>query len=97
MNKILVVSSKSYEKARADGLCGKNLKEGFHNNDVFLLGYAEINGSGLIKRGNNEYEFFYHENKRKENKYLKTVKRLIRPEIDYELVEQFEKNIELII
>ena len=54
MNRILVVSSKSYEKARADGLCGKNLKEGFHNNDVFLLGYAEINGSGLIKRGNNE-------------------------------------------
>lgn len=97
MSKILVVSSKSYEKARADGLCGKNLKEGFHNNDVFLLGYADIEGSGLLNRGNNEYEFFYHENKKKGNKYLKIAERLIKPEIDYELVRQFERNIELII
>ena len=97
MSKILVVSSKSYEKARADGLCGKNLKEGFRNNDVYLLGYADIEGSGLLNRGNNEYEFFYHDNKKKGNKYLKIAERLIKPEIDYELAERFEKNIELII
>lgn len=97
MSRILVVSSKSYEKARADGLCGKNLKEGFHSDDVFLLGYADIEGESLLSRGNNEYEFFYHKNNKKKNKYLKTVKRLIRPEIDYELVERFEKNIETII
>lgn len=97
MKRILVVSSKSYEKARADGLCGKNLKEGFHSDGVFLLGYADINGSGLINRGNNEYEFFYHDNKKKESRAVKIIKRLIKPEIDYGLVEQFEKNIELII
>lgn len=97
MNRILIVSSKSYEKARADGLCGKNLKEGFHSNDVFLLGYADVKGSGLIDRGNNEHEFFYHENKRKENKAVKIIRRLIRPEIDYRLVKEFEKNIEFII
>ena len=97
MNRILVVSSKSYEKARADGLCGKNLKEGFHDNDVYLLGYADIEGHGLLSRGNNEYEFFYHENKRKENRYFKTVKRLFEPETDSELIREFEKNIEIII
>ena len=95
--KTLIVSSKSYEKARADGLCGKNLKEGFHSDDVFLLGYADIEGSGLLNRGNNEFEFFYHQKKNNDNRFLKIVKRLIEPEIDYELVKQFEKNIESII
>lgn len=95
--KTLIVSSKSYEKARADGLCGKNLKEGFHSDDVFLLGYADIKGSGLLNRGNNEFEFFYHKKKNNDNRLLKIVKRLIEPEIDYELVKQFEKNIESII
>ncbi|MDY2731231.1 MAG: glycosyltransferase [Erysipelotrichaceae bacterium] len=97
MNRILVVSSKSYEKARADGLCGKNLKEGFHCDDVFLLGYADIEGSGLLNRGNNEYEFFYHEDKKKKNRLAKTFKRLLKPEIDYKLVALYEKHIESII
>lgn len=97
MNRILVVSSKSYEKARADGICGKNLKEGFHSDEVFLLGYADLDNNGLLNRGNNEFEFFYQENKNKENKLTKTVKRLIKPFIDKELVKQYEKHIEDII
>lgn len=97
MSRVLVVSSKSYEKARADGLCGKNLKEGFHSDDVFLLGYADTEGSGLLNRGNNEYEFFYHEEKRKINRSVKTFNRLIKPEIDYKLVTLYEEHIESII
>lgn len=97
MNRILVISSKCYEKARADGLCGKNLKEGFHSNDIFLLGYANIESEGLLNRGNNEYEFFYHEDTKRENRLVKTVKRLCKPEIDYELVKKYEEYIYAII
>ena len=97
MSRVLIVSSKSYEKARADGLCGKNLKEGFHSDDVFLLGYADIEGTGILNRGNNEYEFFYHQNKKKENRIVKTLKRLSKPEIDHKLVTLYENYIEEII
>lgn len=97
MNKSLIITSECYGLSRADGICGMNLKKGFEKikKEIFILGYSSSNyANGLQNNNNNEYCFFYY---RKKSKKTNSISSLIKPIIDYELVENYIEYAEVVI
>lgn len=96
-NNILILTSQCFEDAKADGICGKNLKSGFNNlnDNVYLLGYSKANKNDISNLDNNSY-CFYHVKKSYKGK-INSIKRLFKPFIDTKLIDKYYKHGEEII
>lgn len=95
MNNILIITSRCFVDSRADGICGKNLKNGFDNkSNVFLLCYTSVPDVDMTKE--NEFCFCYKEKKKKKTR-LSSLRKIVNPYYDYELSNiYFDKACEII-
>lgn len=97
MNKILILTSQCFKDAKADGICGKNLKSGFNNinRNVYLLGYSKVNKEGMDYLNNNSYCFYHVKNSYKGR--VNSIKRLFKPFMDDGLIDKYYKYSEKLI
>lgn len=96
MSNILIVTSKCFEDANANGICARDIKKALTElgNNVFLLGYTNI--EKYIPNNKNEYCFF--KKKQKKNKsFFRRIKRLIKPYYNIDLVNEYYKYAQNII